>query len=451
VNPLPPGPRSIDPVAFLRVLVAPLPVFQNMVAEYGDTFRAPTLNGPFNITCDPDAIRTIYTADPDSFDAFGAGVAEPVFGTTSIVVSSGARHKRDRKLLTPPFNATSIRAYSATIAEIAAQEAARWTPGRSFSMLEATQSIALDIIVRLVFGVEGRERIRIAREAVLRFADSLSPLIFVFPFLRRDFGGLGPWAKNRRALAALNAVMADEIRARRETYESRNDILSLMMRARYDDGSAMTEVELIDQLRGLLFAGHETTAVSLAWTLYWLHREPSTLERVLAEIDALGPHPDPNEYTSLPYLEAACLEGLRIHPPVIDVGRVPRSPFELARYTIPAGEGICPSPLLLHHREDIYPEPSRFRPSRFLDRKFSPFEYIPFGGGGRRCLGAAFAMAEMKIVLGTLLAGHRFRLASDTPVAYVRRSITMGPRGSIPMIYGGKRAVPPAAGQPRSS
>lgn len=441
---LPPGPTSIGLFDHLRAaLSSPVPLLKRCAARYGDPFRIPTNTRPLTFTGDPEAIRAIYTADPDTFDVWGTKAVEPVFGTTSLVVSAGERHKRDRKLLTPPFHGSAMRAHGATIAQIAARAAAQWTPGRPFSMLEATQSIALDIIVRVVFGVEGDARTQRTREAVLRLIDSFHPVIFIFPAVRRELGGFGPWAQNRRRTAALDALLGEEIDARRGAIDARQDILSMMLRARYDDGAAMSTAELTDQLRTLLFAGHETTAVALAWAFYWLHREPEALARLRDELDALGPEPAPEALASLPYLEAVCQETLRMHPPVVDVARVPRRPFDLVGYTIPAGEGVCPSPLLLHMREDLYPEPERFRPSRFLDRKLSPFDYIPFGGGARRCLGAAFAMYEMKVVLGTVLRAHRLRLArpaSHAPVQHVRRGITLGPNRGIEMVLEGSQS-----------
>jgi cytochrome P450 len=446
MRPLPPGPASIGFLEFIRSgFISPEPLLKRYASTYGDPFRLPTKHGPLTVTGAPEAIRAIYTADPDTFGVWGARAAEPVFGTTSLVVATGAHHRRDRKLLTPSFNTSTMRAYAEAIAEAAGAAAARWAPGRPFSMLESTQAIALDIIVRVVFGVEGEARVQTTRAAVLDLLHALHPLIILFPSLRRDFGGVGPWARHKRALTALDALLSEQIHARRAaTGEAQKDIVSLMLSARDDDGTAMSEAALIDQLRTLLFAGHETTAVALAWTLYLLHREPEALARVQEEIAGLGKDPDPDAFASLPYLEAACLEGLRMHPPVVDVGRVTRKPFDLMGYTIPAGEGILPSPLLLHAREDLYPEPERFRPSRFLERKFSPFEYIPFGGGARRCLGAAFALYEMKVVLGTLLGAHRLRLASPAPIEHVRRGITMGPRGGVPMILEERRVASPA-------
>lgn len=437
---LPPGPTRFQPIEFVKAaFFEPGPVLRRIAAQYGDTFRTPTPSGWITVTGNPEAIRAVFTADPDSFRAYAAKIAEPVFGTTSLVVSEGARHRRDRKLLTPPFNAGAMRAWGATIAEAALEAAERWQPGRRFSMLATTQDIALDVIVRVVFGVEERERVERMRAAVLRLIDSLSPIFFMFLWTRRELGGFGPWARYKKALAAYDDLLLEQIRRRREEGAERSDILSMMMRARYDDGSVMSDRELVDQLRALLFAGHETTAVTLACAFYWLHRDPEVLSRLLNEIDSLGEGADADALAGLPYLEAVCHEALRLNCPVVDTGRAVREPFDLAGYTVPAGEGINPSPLLLHMREDLYPEPERFRPERFLERKFSPFEYIPFGGGARRCLGAAFAMYELKIALGTILKRYRLRLADERRLVFVRRGLTLGPRGGVPMLMIEKR------------
>ncbi|WP_437731528.1 cytochrome P450 [Sorangium sp. So ce1335] len=437
---LPPGPSAFSLVDFIRAgFISSEPVLKRYAAQYGPTFRLKSPNGMLTITGDPEAIRAIYTADPDVFDVWAVELTEPVFGRSSVVVTTGARHRRDRKLLGPPFSAGAMRAHGATIADIALDVASRWRPGRSFSMLAATQAIALDVIVRVVFGVRGDERVGRTRAAVLRLVESLSPSFIVIPALRRELGGFGPYARNQRAARALDALLVEEIRARRASGDDAQDILGLMMSARHDDGGGMSDAEIAEQLRAILFAGHETTAMSLAWAMYWLHREPAVRARVVDEIDALGPAPAPEALASLPYLEAVCLEALRIHPPVVDVARVVKRPFELKGYTIPAGEAVAASPLLVLGREDLYPSPERFQPSRFLERRFSPFEFIAFGGGARRCLGAAFAMVEMKVVLGTILGRYRLRLERNAPLRHVRRGLTMGPRGGVAMILEGER------------
>jgi cytochrome P450 len=432
---LPPGPAAFGPVDFFKAgIVGPIPRLKALAARYGDPFRLPYRGGAMTYAGTPEAIRAIYSAGPDEFDVFGVNDTAPVFGTTSVVVASRDRHRRARKLLAPSFRAGSLRAYGLVMAEVARAAAARWVPGRAFSMLETCQSVTLDVIVRVVFGVQGDDRVERTRRAVIELIDSIHVALIVLPFLRRDFGGFGPHARNRRAVDALNALLCEEIAARRRAPDPGHDILGLMMSARYDDGTTFAEAEICDHLRSLLFAGHETTTIALAWTFYHLHRDPAHLARVMEEIDGLGPDPDPDAFASLPFLEAACHEALRMNPPVVDTARITRRPFDLAGYTIPAGEAIRPSLTLLHARPEIYPEPDRYRPERFLERQPSPFEFIPFGGGARRCLGASFAMYEMKVVLGTLLRGRRLRLASAEPEEEVRRGLLMGPKRGVPMI-----------------
>jgi cytochrome P450 len=411
-----------------------VPLLRRLTAEHGDPIRIPTRAGPTTYTGDPEAIRAVYTADPDVFGVRAVNATAPILGRTSLAVSTGEQHRRARKLLAPPFNAGTMRAYGAAMVAAARAAAAPWVRERPFSMLEIAQSIALDVIVRVVFGMEGEERVRRTRAAVLRLIDSMSPAIFLFPKIRRHFLGLGPWARFQRASSALDALLLEQIRARRAAPHERQDILSLLVSVRDEDGRAMEDAALVEQLRTLLFAGHETTATAMAWAMYWLHREPGVLARALEEIDALGAEPAPDALASLPFLEATCFEALRMHPPVVEVGRTTQQPFPLGRYTVPAGEAIVPSPILLHAREDLYPNPDRFQPERFLSWKPSPFEFIPFGGGSKRCLGAAFAMYEMKVVLGTLLHENRLRLVSEAPIQYVRRGITMGPKGGVPMV-----------------
>jgi cytochrome P450 len=429
------GPRFIGPLDYIRAHYDMHAVLARLAREYGDPFLVPNPAGPMAFTGHPDGVRAICTADPDIFEVFAAERMAPFFGAGSLLLVTGARHKRDRKLLAPPFHGARMRAYGRIMATIAERAAAQWPRDRPFSMLETTQSISLEVILQAVLGIEGDERIARFKEATIRRTEAMSsPIILMAEFTRRQFGGVGPWARFSRASAALDALIYDEIAARRRTAEAREDILSLMMSARYEDGGAMSDSDLRDELLTLLFAGHETTATSLAWAFYWLHRHPEERERLLGDIDALGPRPEPDALAALPYLDAVCQETLRIQPVVTEFGRLLRKPLDIMGRTVPAGTAVAASVLLVHAREDLYPEPHRFRPARFLERTYSQFEFIPFGGGGRRCIGAAFAMYEMKIVLATLLSARRLRLASNAPVRAVRRGVTNGPKGGVPMI-----------------
>lgn len=439
MHPLPPGPSRIGPIDFIRfILQSPEPFLHRMAREYGLTFRInarPSAGGPSTITGDPDIIKIIYTTDPDHFEARGVEFTTPIFGHHGVTVTSGAKHKRDRRLLSAPFHA-ALKTYGDIISEITRETLDRLPKHRPFSLLDTTQSIALDVIIRAVFGVEGAQNVQEVRHAILHLIDSLHPALIFTMALRREFFGFGPWARFCRAKNALDELLRKQIRARRSEQpgsENRRDILSLLVQVQDEDGSMLEEEELLDQLRTVLFAGHETTATAMAWAirLLDLHKEP--MAKFHEELSALGPSPDPNAFSTLPYLEAICQETLRMYPPVVDVGRVLKKSLDLGPYTLPAGEAIVASPILAHNNSALYPEAHAFRPERFLERKFSPFEFIPFGGGARRCLGAAFAMYEMKVVLGTAFSSGGFRSLSSAPVQNIRRGLTMGPKGGIPM------------------
>lgn len=437
---VPPGPRSLTFLDRMRLsFTPPGPVMARFASMYGDPFRVVTPEETVTFTGDPAMIRDVYTADPDVFDPRGVDVTSPIFGWTSLPVSTGARHRRDRKLLSPPFQSGAMRGYAATIADITRSTMAAFAPGRPFSMLEAAQSIALDVILRVVYGAEGAELAR-TRATVLELIHALSPLVLVFPWLRRSFGGYGPWARLVRAGDALESMVIAQARAKRAAKDGGQDILSLLTRVKDEQGDTLTDEEIAEQLRAILFAGHETTAMSVAALVDMLHRDPAALDRARSEVDSLGPDPEPAALASLPYVEACCHEALRMHPPVVDVGRVVRTPITVGKYRFTAGEVIVPSPLLLHRRADVYTEPDRFRPERFLGKKPSPFEFIAFGGGARRCLGAAFALFEMKVIVGTLLREARLRPGAPRPVEQIRRGITVGPKGNVPMVLEARRA-----------
>lgn len=423
-----------------RALADPLRIVGEAMREHGETLEVPSPTGPMVMTGDPEVVKAIFTADHDPFGIPFHSQLAPFFGETSLILTPGARHRQDRKLLAPPFHGARMRAYGQTIIEITLRQAAKLIRGKTFKMLDLTQSITLEVILRAVFGVDDDDRLEDFREAVVELVAAMStPIITVFEFTRRELGGFGPWARFRRASEALDALLFEEMKKRRGHTEGREDILSLMLDARYEDGQGMTEKELRDQLHLLLFAGHDTTSTALAWAFYWVCRQPLEREKLMAEIDAMGDSPDPETIVAQPYLDAFCQETLRIYPVAPNVARLLRKPFDLLGNTIPEGTVLTASIMMLHENEKLYPEPRTFRPERFLERKFSPYEFIPFGGGPRRCIGAAFAMYELKIALATLLRRYEFRLVKDAPVQYTQRGLTMGPKGGIEMVLEGRR------------
>lgn len=242
------------------------------------------------------------------------------------------------------------------------------------------------------------------------------------------------WGKFLRRRQQINALLLTEIQERRHQPLG-EDILSLLLSAQDEQGVPMSDAELRDELMTLLFAGHETTASALAWAFYWIHKIPEVRTKLLAELSDITLDTDPSVITKLPYLSAVCSETLRIYPLVLfTFGRMLKQPLQIMGYDLPSGVMLMPCIYLVHHREDLYPNPDLFRPERFLERQYSPYEYLPFGGSNRRCLGYAFALFEMKLVLATILKQTILRLANQHSIQPVRRGITFTPAGGVPMV-----------------
>lgn len=442
---LPPGPGNFLLQTY-RYTRDPYGYLARMRDTYGDPFTVRVVNGTVVMAGSPAGAQQIFTADPDTFVPFAAKAIVPLVGANSMLYLSGARHRRERKLLMPAFHGDRMRAYGETIREAALAAAARFPRGQAFVFQDHSQWISLEVIIRAVFGVVEPARVEAVRNAILDVVNAAEPSLLFFPFLQRSILGMGPWARLQEAKARIRVLIDAELAARRSRpAQAGEDILSRMLAARHEDGSPMSDDELHDELLTLLFAGHETTGIALAWAIYWLLRTPDCMERLLSELDAEGDRPEPEVIARLPYLDAVVHETLRLHPIAPDAPRTLARPLELGGYRLPAGVAVAVASALLHIRPDTFPEPERFNPQRFLDRKFTPFEYTPFGGGARRCLGAAFATYEMKIVLATLLRANGFSLAEPREVLPGRRNVVLGPATGVRVIFTGPRKAGKAA------
>lgn len=433
---LPPGPRgSLWPI--VQYMRDPLGAMPRMVARHGDPF---TLRGtpPVVFTGDPAGIKAIYSADPDTFAVLNKDMGL-FLGSQSLILVEGAEHNRKRKLMMPPFHGARMRKYGEAMIRLTELHTAEWVAGRTVSAFETAQKISLDVILEVVFGVHDPAGRAELAGLLLDLLNGFSPLLAIVPALRRELFGVGPFAAFRRRQAALHAKL-DALIAEARAAEPREDILSLLVAARYEDGEPMTDQDVREQLLLLVVAGHETTAISIAWALDALLRPENAAarERLEAELRELGPQPAIEQLDGLPYLEAVCQETLRLYPiaPAPSPRRLLR-PLELMGYTLPAGIGVAAAIGVAHFREDVYPEPLRFRPERFLERKPSPFEYLPFGGGARRCLGAAMAAWEMRLVLGTIMGRSRLRLASLAPDRGKIRAANVGPARGVKLVVEG--------------
>lgn len=436
---LPPGPSGKNPLNLLRMMLDPHDTYARLTRAYGDPFTVSTVIGPMVVTSDPEGVRDFFTADPEGFEYCAPEMEGPLLGDSSLVFAPGHRHVIERKLMSPAFHTDQVRRYAGAALQATMREVTPWKVGETFDIHRSAQTISLEVLVRALFGFDDIARIQAFREAVLGLVEALTPVLILFTGLRRRFGGFGPYARFLRASERLDALVYEEIAARRGDGSPREDILTRLVDARSEGGEKMSDKKLRDEIRVLLFAGHETTAVAIAWAMYQIHRAPAVRERLIAELDQAGDAAELDALSSLPYLDAVCQETLRVSTIVPEIARKLTKPLRLKGFELPAGVSVLAAASLLHEREDLYPDAQDFRPERFLDRKPSPYEFIPFGGGAHRCLGASLAVLEMKVALAALLRRFDLRLASERPIRSERRGLTMGPKGGVPMVLVDRR------------
>jgi cytochrome P450 family 110 len=421
---------ALDPEGFL----------ERQRQRYGETFWLwlPGVD-PTLVTGNPDEAKQIYQRGVDAFDAPRGQPLEPVFGTHSIVLNSGETHRRQRGLVMPAFRRDRMVAFGDLMQEISWQVLGRLQAGQRCEVHTLAQVITLHIILRAIFGVTEPAQTAAMEAAVIRFLQTYTPPLMLLPTLRHRLLSLGQWTRFLRARDALDDLLDAQIELSRRTAEPGVDILSQLVHATDEEGQHLTNSELKDELRTMLVAGHDTTAATMAWALYFLHHQPERMQRLLDELQPLGPRPNPAALQTLPYLDAVCQEALRLHPPIQLSVRQLKEPMTLAGQTVLPSENVAVSLRLLHTSPEIWPDGAEFRPERFLERTFSPWEFAPFGGGGRRCVGAAFGTFELRVVLATLLTSARFEsLGTSAPLARLRGIIVV-PHNRVPLRYLGPR------------
>jgi cytochrome P450 len=440
---LPDGPQIPRWLRMIKFISQPVKYVDDFAKIYGDTFtiQSNPSDNPIVYFSQPEALEQIFTSDLSSFEV-GRGNTGLRFllGDRSFMLSDGERHQRQRQLLAPPFHGERMRAYGEDIRQITQQVSHQWQMNKPLKIRNSMQEITLRVILRVVFGLEAGERFEELRRSLSDLLDFMtSPLMssaFFFNFMQKDFGAWSPWGWILQQQKKIDELIYTLLRERRaQPQQNRQDILSLMMAARYDDGQGMSDKELHDELMTLLVAGHETTASALTWAFYWIDYLPEVRENLLWELPTVAANTDLSTIAKLPYLTAVCQETLRIYPIAMNAFfRIVKNPIEIMGYKLPKGTLIIPSIYLAHHREQVYPQPKQFKPERFLERQYSPYEYLPFGGGNRRCIGMAFAMYEMKIVLATILSEFQLSLVNKRPVRPVRRGLTTAAPAGMRMI-----------------
>jgi cytochrome P450 len=424
---LPPGPRMPTFLQGMGWWHRPTAFMERCRARYGKRFtiRLPA-QPPFVMISEPEQLREIFTAPPDVLHpGEGARILEPVVGSYSVILLDEGPHLEQRKLLLPAFHGDKMQKLTGLMEELAEREVANWPTGQPFELHPRFQALTLEIILRAVFGLDAGERLDALRERLAKILEFGTSPASVNVRLQRNFGGIGPYARFSRAREAADALVYEQIDERRHSGERRDDILSMLLEARHEDDSEMSREEIRDELMTALVAGHETTASELAWAFEQLAREPRVLGRLHQELD------DGDDDA---YLTATIQEVLRRRPVLPQAEpRLVKKPVEIGGWHYEPGVVLGANAWLVHHDPDVYPDPFAFRPERFLEEPPGTYTWIPFGGGRRRCLGASFAMLEMKVALRAALRRYTIE-----PVAVLertrRRAITISPRRGARMV-----------------
>jgi cytochrome P450 len=421
---LPEGPRFsvLDSWSFVY---RPRPYYAGLRRRFGDivTLRPPRVT--LVMALSSEGASQVFGASPDGFGAFQKAAFSGLAGQGSLWVLEGERHRCERRLLSPPFHASRVPGYAKVMQETVLRYMDSWQPGQSIRAYEAMLDISRDIILSTVLGLEDRALMDEGHDLLARLLQHVHPWIsFGAEFQSWWFP---PWVRFRRTNRRFSAFVARCLEHRRALGRESHDLLGLMLTASHPDGTSMRDDEIRDELATVLMSGHETTAVALAWAIYELGRHPAVLARLREELDAL--QPDPDVIVKQPYLGAVCDETLRLHTILTEVARTTVEPLELLGHTLPPGIGIGVAISAIHQDPSIYPDPERFMPERFIDRVYGPFEFLPFGGSHRRCLGAAFSDYEMRIALAAIVTRWEFELAGGE--RETRHNIAMGPKHGV--------------------
>lgn len=439
---LPPGSKAPQLWQNFQLYAKPYHYLDSLAKDYGETFTL-HLEGnqsyPYVFFSNPKDIRAIFALESSQFVVENT-LLRAMFGDGSLFLLEGEHHRRDRKLLLPSFHGEKIQALGHLICQVTEAVVSQIKVGDTFVAAEVARKIMLLVIAKAVFGERGSQ---LYEQLYPLFTKLMSSLTFpldstiYFEFFRVNLGTWSPWGRLQQCKHQIHKIIQTEIEKRRQQDKpTEQDILTLMLAARDERGQLINDEELRNELFTLLSTGFENAESAIAWGLYWLHKYPHVKAKLLQELDSLGEAPDPIAICRLPYLTAVCNETLRIYP-VIKYATPRRitSSLEIGQYQFAVGTVLIPCIHLLHHRQDLYPQPYQFKPERFIEHKYDySCEFIPFGGGNRRCLGYELVNMEMKLILATMVSRYEFQLASNKPVKPRRRSFAVIPGGGVNMV-----------------
>lgn len=448
---LPDGPQGLPLVEFIKFMTDQVGYMETCCQRYGDIFTLPfnTKPGfsPMVVVGNSQAIKTIYTAGFKAFD-FPEKLTslKCLLGEYSLLYLDKERARQQHELLMPPLHGVALNSYGNDICQITKQVSSGWIIDQPLSIQPMMQDITLQAIIKIIFGINQEQRYQQIRQLLTRWLENIESgfmnVIFLVKFLQKDLGFLTPWRNFVHLREQIDQLIYTEIQQRRsQPNQQVRDILSLFMSAHDQQGQTMTDQQLRDQTITLLIGGHETTTNALTWAFYRVLSHPEIYSTLQEEIDSLEENPDPMTIANLPYLNAVCQEVLRIDPiGLIHFPRVLQIPLQIGEYQFQPGTELCICSHLAHQREELYPQPQQFRPERFLERKYTPYEYLPFGGGEKRCPGNALAVFEMKLILATILSNFQLKLLTQQAVKATSTGLAHGPNIDLKMMVTAKKS-----------
>ncbi|MEQ8755688.1 MAG: cytochrome P450 [Coleofasciculus sp. G1-WW12-02] len=448
---LPDGPKTPGWLQTLQWNVDCIEYAETAAQRYGDIFTGKFwFNAePAVVIGNPQAVEQIFTKLTQHFDPFigeSRDLIRPLVGDYSLLtLQDRNQYQRHRKLLMPHFHGERLQSYGQKICQVTKEVMQELTPGTTFDACAVMGDISMESMFRVVFGLEkGSTSSRLKQLFIdlLDYITSPGKGIFMYlPFLQKDLGPWSPWGYFKRIKAEIDLVLYQEIAHRRQNLDSdKDDILTMLLTARDEEGQPMTDEELHSELLTFLTSGYKPIAMAVAWALYWVHRTPPVCHQLIDHLTQLGENPNAMSLAQHPYLKAVCQETMRINPivPIISPQKV-KSPVEVMGYQLEPGWIVIPCNYLIHHREDLYPEHDQFKPERFLERDYSAYEYVPFGPGMRRCLGSEFAYFEMKLVLGTILSDYDLELVDPRPLKPKVKGFVVAPDRGVQMVLKGRK------------
>ncbi|MEH1791660.1 MULTISPECIES: cytochrome P450 [unclassified Nostoc] len=442
---LPDGPKT-SPRLLNQFETDPLAFMDAMGDRYGDIFTIMSDSIPLVIISNPEGMKQIFT-NAKEITASGKlnQGGESIVGKNGLLALDGLRHRNRRKLLMSPMRETQTQEYGQHICRVTEKVMNQLTLGKSFLAYPTMQKITLEVVLPSLFGLHQGERYEQFRQLfsnLISYARSgWLDISLSYPFLKRDLGRWSPWGYWLHLQQQFDRLLHTEIEERHQQVNPlRTDVLSELVLACDEMGQPMTYEYIRDLFPSLLFGGQDASATAISWSLYWIHSVPGIRDRLLEELDSLGESPEPGKIIKLPYLSAVCNESLRIYPTqVVTFPRLVESPIEVMDYKLDSGTVVRGCIYLTHQREDLYPQPKQFRPERFLEKEYSPYEFLPFGGGARRCPGELLALFEMKLVLATILSRYQLALAHKRVEKPKARGVNYPPASGLKMVMLGSR------------